>query len=348
VTNIISVEELIADLRRTGVRLWEEAGRLRYRAPKGVLTPDRLDALRDNKEAVIAWLRETDSPVVLRPDHDARYDPFPLTDVQAAYLLGRGQVFEYGGVACHVYLEIHYPRLDAGRAEHAWNRLVERHDMLRVVIEPEGYQRVLPTVPRLVVPELDLRGLDDARARAELAAVRASMDHAIHDTTTWPVFALRLTQTEAHTVLHLSMDFLVADWTSIWTLLGEFEALYAEPARELPPLGITFRDYVIRPRPTAPGLLVGATGRPARRPRTTGAPTAAVPGAFHPAVAATGHLGVGAAEATHRRPRPHAVRRRADRLCRRDPALVRDAPVQSQLDGAQPPAAAPEARPGGR
>ncbi|WP_213451843.1 amino acid adenylation domain-containing protein [Rhizomonospora bruguierae] len=247
-TNILSADELIADLRRTGVQLWEEAGRIRYRAPKGVLTPDRLDALRANRDAVIASLRDADPPVVLRPDPDARYDPFPLTDVQAAYLLGRGQVFEYGGVGCHVYLEITYPRLDAGRAETAWNRLVERHDMLRVVIEPEGYQRVLPTVAHLVLPELDLRGLDDARARAELAAVRAELDHAMHDTTTWPVFALRLTQTAAHTVLHLSMDFLVADWTSIWLLLGEFEACYAEPARELPPLEITFRDHVIAER----------------------------------------------------------------------------------------------------
>nr|WP_273377611.1 non-ribosomal peptide synthetase [Actinopolymorpha pittospori] len=145
-------------------------------------------------------------------------------------------------------MEINYSRLDTGRAEIAWNRLVERHDMLRVVIEPEGYQRVLPTVADLVLPELDLRGLDEVRAQAELAAVRDDMDHAIHDTTTWPVFALRLTQTEAHTVLHLSMDFLVADWTSIWMLLGEFEALYAEPALELPPLEITFRDYVIAER----------------------------------------------------------------------------------------------------
>ncbi|MFV2175671.1 amino acid adenylation domain-containing protein [Actinomadura sp. LOL_016] len=256
-TNIISVEELIADLRRTGVRLWEEAGRLRYRAPKGVLTPDHLEALRANKEAVIERLRDGEAPVVLRPDREARYDPFPLTDVQAAYLLGRGQAFEYGGVACHVYMEIRYPRLDAGRAETAWNRLVERHDMLRVVIEPEGYQQVLPTVAHLELPELDLRGMDEARAQAELAAVRADMDHAIHDTTTWPVFALRLTQTAADTVLHLSMDFLVADWTSIWMLLGEFEALYAEPTRELPPLEITFRDYVIAER----GLRESGRGR---------------------------------------------------------------------------------------
>jgi pyochelin synthetase len=239
-----TVEELLADLHRVGVRLWEEGGQLRYRAPKGVLTPDRLDALRANKEAVIARLRAEDHLVSATPDPSARYDPFPLTDVQAAYLLGRHEAFGYGGVACHVYLEINYPDLDPARAEAAWNRLIDRHDMLRVVIEPEGYQRVLPAVARLALPVRDLRGLGLPQVSEELAEIRTEMDHKVHDTTQWPLFEVRLTRTPERAILHLSIDFLVADWASIWTLLGEFEALHADQARQLPPLDITFRDYL--------------------------------------------------------------------------------------------------------
>ena len=34
------------------------------------------------------------------------YQPFPLTDVQSAYLIGREQDQVLGGVGCHAYFEI--------------------------------------------------------------------------------------------------------------------------------------------------------------------------------------------------------------------------------------------------
>ncbi|URN13796.1 hypothetical protein LUW77_27615 [Streptomyces radiopugnans] len=81
-------ETLVADLRERGVQLWEDGGRLRFRAPRGVLTDEWREALAAHKEAVLACLRAESLTVVRDPEH--RYDPFPLTDVQSAYLLGLG------------------------------------------------------------------------------------------------------------------------------------------------------------------------------------------------------------------------------------------------------------------
>ncbi|MGN9841243.1 amino acid adenylation domain-containing protein [Nonomuraea sp. H19] len=237
--------ELIAELRREGVRLWEEAGRLRYRAPKGILTADRLEALRAAKESVLARLRGESAEVAVTPDPGARFEPFPLTDVQAAYLVGRTEAVRYGGVACHVYLEVNYPDLDPQRVEAAWNRLIERHDMLRVVVSADGYQRVLPAVEHLTVAATDLRGAPEARVGSAFETVRAEMGHRVYDTTRWPLFDLRVTRADERAVLHLSMDFLVADWASIWLLLGEFEALHTDPAGELPEPDLRFRDYLL-------------------------------------------------------------------------------------------------------
>ena len=39
-------------------------------------------------------------------DEEHMYDAFPLTDVQMAYLMGRDESYELGGVSTHVYLEI--------------------------------------------------------------------------------------------------------------------------------------------------------------------------------------------------------------------------------------------------
>ncbi|HEY5835390.1 acyl carrier protein, partial [Streptomyces sp.] len=43
---------------------------------------------------------------VLVPDPDSRFEPFPLTDLQQAYLLGRGGFFALGNVAAGFYAEI--------------------------------------------------------------------------------------------------------------------------------------------------------------------------------------------------------------------------------------------------
>ena len=242
------ISSLITDLRKAGVQLWEEDGQLRYRAPKGVVTPEQLDALRAGKAAMVELLRAEAVPDVLTPDPAARHEPFPLTDVQSAYLLGRGDVFGFGGVACHVYLEVNYPDLDPDRLESAWNRLIERHDMLRAVVESDGYQRVLPTVPHLSVPVADLRAAGADQVESALESARDQLGHRVYRTTEWPLFELRATRTAERAVLHLSMDFLIADWASIWLLLAEFEALHTDPERELPPLDLQFRDYLLAER----------------------------------------------------------------------------------------------------
>ncbi|WP_432774811.1 amino acid adenylation domain-containing protein [Brevibacillus gelatini] len=244
----ISSIELLTRLRQEGVSLWEEGGNLRYKAPKGSLAPEDLQSLREQKAEIVALLRQEAQPVVVVPDPDARFAPFPLTDVQSAYLLGRYELFGYGGVACHIYLELDYPELDPVRTEEAWNQLIARHDMLRATIDSDGQQRVMETVPRLAVPYTDTSELDAAKAEAVLETIREDMGHRMYDTAQWPLFGIAVTKTADRAVLHVSMEFLIADWASIWLLLGEFEALYKEPNKELPKLPITFRDYVLAER----------------------------------------------------------------------------------------------------
>jgi len=240
--------ELIGRLQRLGVELWEEGGTLRYRAPQGSLSANDLDRLRAAKPDLLDLLRAeaaADRGVIADPAR--RHEPFPLTDVQSAYLLGRGAAFEQGGVACHVYLELGYPSLDPVRVELAWNRLIARHDMLRVVIDPAGFQQVLPEVPPLAIPVVQAPG-GESGLTAALDRVRDELGHKIHDPGRWPLFELRLTRGDARWVLHLSLDFLVADWASLWRVLSEFEVCHADPATALPPLGVTFRDYVLAER----------------------------------------------------------------------------------------------------
>nr|MDK7246391.1 phosphopantetheine-binding protein [Staphylococcus lugdunensis] len=51
------------------------------------------------------------------------YQPFPLTDVQSAYLIGREQDQVLGGVGCHAYFEIIGHQVDIEKLNQAWNEL---------------------------------------------------------------------------------------------------------------------------------------------------------------------------------------------------------------------------------
>ena len=60
----------------------------------------------------------------------------------------------------------------------------------------------------------------------------------------WPFFNFGITKFADQTVLHLTMDFMIADWTSIWILVAEFEQGYFDgklaKTAEVP----SFRDYL--------------------------------------------------------------------------------------------------------
>ncbi|MDT9693753.1 methyltransferase domain-containing protein, partial [Streptomyces sp. P9(2023)] len=64
-------------------------------------------------------------PVVV-PDPEGRFEPFALTDLQQAYLLGRSGFFALGGGPAGFYAEIDAVSLDVERLEAAWNAVVER------------------------------------------------------------------------------------------------------------------------------------------------------------------------------------------------------------------------------
>src|SRR5262249_29058143 len=63
----------------------------------------------------------------VEPDPKHRYEPFPLTDLQQAYWVGRTDTFALGDISIHLYLEYESDQLDLERFSQAWNLLIKRH-----------------------------------------------------------------------------------------------------------------------------------------------------------------------------------------------------------------------------
>ncbi|WP_324197043.1 non-ribosomal peptide synthetase [Nocardia cyriacigeorgica] len=243
----MNVSELVTDLRQRGVHLWADGDQLRFRAPQGALTPEDKQRLVANKPAVLAHLADDQATFTVTPDPAAAHEPFPLTPVQQAYLVGRDPTYPFGGVACASYLEIRYDGVEPERVEHAWNALVRRHDMLRATVHPDGHQQVAATVPHYEIPVTDVHGDADA-LDAVLDRQRDDLLGPAGPTGTWPLFAARITRTGTGCVLHLLVELLVVDAASMQLLLAELDELVhagGTDAAPRPAPAIGFRDYVL-------------------------------------------------------------------------------------------------------
>ncbi|CAM2064444.1 Amino acid adenylation domain-containing protein [Sulfidibacter corallicola] len=200
-------------------------------SPEGVVT----DAERDGF-----------TPTPLEPRPEARFEPFPLTDVQHAYWIGRSGLMTLGKVATHIYTELDSEILDPERCEHAIQTLVQRHDMLRAIVLETGEQQVLQKVPDYRIAVEDLRDLDEETARARLDAKRDRLSHQVLPADRWPLFHIEATRHGSGKIrFHVSMDALVTDGWSMRLLSKQFLELYADPGHEIEPLPLTFRDYVL-------------------------------------------------------------------------------------------------------
>lgn len=180
------------------------------------------------------------------PDVKNAYEPFPLTDIQRAYVLGRQNLYDLGNVATHAYIERDYHNLDIDRVESTFNKLITRHSMLRVVFDTNLFsQKILPEVPYYKIKVQHIDTLDNDLQESGLNYWREEMSHQVLDITTWPIFDIRCSVLPDKIKLHLSFDVLVLDGQSLNILMSEWTKLYNSPSIELPKLDCGFRDCVI-------------------------------------------------------------------------------------------------------
>ncbi|HEY9810222.1 MAG TPA: amino acid adenylation domain-containing protein [Halomicronema sp.] len=183
---------------------------------------------------------------VITPDVENRYQTFPLNEMQQAYWIGRNSFFEMGNVAIHGYVEIESNNLDLERFSLAWQRVVERHDMLRAIVLPNGEQQILEKVPIYKIEVFDLRNLDAEISREKLEEIRNRLSHQVLPLDRWPLFEICACQIKNHrTRLHISIDALCIDGWSFQILFRDLVKFYTNPNIEIPPLKLSFRDCVL-------------------------------------------------------------------------------------------------------
>ncbi|QGZ37685.1 amino acid adenylation domain-containing protein [Pseudoduganella flava] len=183
------------------------------------------------------------------PDHAHRHEPFPLTDIQQAYWVGRSGTMELGDVATHIYLEVDIRQGELDRFVAAWNVLIRRHDMLRAIFLPSGEQQILAEVPPYAFEVIELADLDEDEAERRRLALRERMSHQVLPADRWPLFDIKALRAAPRRFrLCISIDILLVDAWSMNMLIEQWLQLYREPALALAPIDFSFRDYVLAER----------------------------------------------------------------------------------------------------
>lgn len=246
----LPTDQFIIFLQQKGIHLALNAQQqLHYKAKRGALTTDLQAELKQRKPELIHFLQQTQAKSNALPqiiaDPDKRHEPFPLTDIQEAYWLGRSETFELH-TSTHFYEEFVGDNLNPQRLEQAWNKLLKHHDMLRAIILPSGQQKVLDQVKPVPITCYDLCDADETTIKEHLNSLRHKLLVTPFIPEQWPLFHICFTQLPAQKVrIHFSVDMLIVDWGSYTILMREWAALYYQPEQPLPDINITFRDYVL-------------------------------------------------------------------------------------------------------
>ena len=200
---------------------------------------DFLNLILEKREDIVDVETDELPAIVFEPENI--YKPFPMTDIQQSYWIGRSGAYELGDVGVHCYFEMDCEHLDVEELEKAWNKLIVRHDMMRAVMQTDGKnQIILEKVPYYHIDE-ETFGEEEAD---KLIEVRKKMANHVFQVTEWPMFEVRASRIgNQKTRLHLSFDNIVFDGFSIFRLFNEWKVIYNQEEYLLPEIRGSFRDY---------------------------------------------------------------------------------------------------------
>src|SRR3954465_1495556 len=78
----MKVQTLLNELRKLGVQLQLVDSQLKINAPAGILTPDYIEQIKENRSAMVAYLKDLNRET---------YRPIPRVGKQESYILSNSQ-----------------------------------------------------------------------------------------------------------------------------------------------------------------------------------------------------------------------------------------------------------------
>ena len=251
-------KQLITELAGREILLSVSDKKLQVTAPKGRMTADYAQLIRDNKAALIAYLTDLNlqRADVLAPIEPARIksgERIGLSHAQMSIWLTSKLSQQANEYNIPLAFEV-VGDFNAEAALGALTRLVKRHQILRTQYfeDDNGPWQVITDTFHIPFEQIDLRNLNEEQQHAEISKQIKQESAAIFDLTNdimlrgkWLLCSD--TDSKGKGVLLLNIHHIAADGWSMPILFEEFLDLYHSEVHQIPsrlaPLPVQYADY---------------------------------------------------------------------------------------------------------
>lgn len=166
---------------------------------------------------------------------------FDLTEIQKAYILGRGENMLLGGIGTHAYFEIK-TSLKLEKINESLNYLIKKNPMLRAVMTEDGQQELLDYIPEYNMEIVDLQNDSKDVQENQILKFRTELSHKVYNIYKWPLFdikAIKINKKESY--MFISIDLLISDGLSIKNVLSQLIQVYNGKNIDI---NFTFKEYL--------------------------------------------------------------------------------------------------------
>ncbi|WP_035060990.1 non-ribosomal peptide synthetase [Andreprevotia chitinilytica] len=247
----MDIKAFLMELRELGVTFSVQNGKLRSQSAKGVLPLETQTKIRDNKDAIIAFLTSTfgldaERAPLVRVSRDT---PLPLSYAQQRlWFLDQ---LEAGSPFYNIPNAMRFcGALDVAALRQTLNEIVRRHETLRThfALVNDVPQQIIAATLTIELPVADLTEVP-AHERESVAQRRGDDEAKIpFDLATGPVIRAKLLKLapDDHILLY-TLHHIVSDGWSMGVLIREMAALYGAYTKQqpspLPELAIQYADF---------------------------------------------------------------------------------------------------------
>lgn len=235
--------ELLVELEKKGITFETVDGKLKYKDSKGNFTEDSKEKVKKYREEIIEILKKKQTIDDFITDNNCEATVYPLTDVQAAYLVGKTEAVKWGGIGCKGYIEVDFGSYSEEEISRAWEVLVDRHEMLRAKVTETGFEILERDEIDYEIEIINLQKMEEKEKTVTLSRIREDFSKYVFHTENPPLFKVVITKRMEGNFFHLLVDLIVSDFASVQILISEMGELLKGISLEK--LRYRFSDYAM-------------------------------------------------------------------------------------------------------
>lgn len=261
---MMTIIEFLANLRRNNIKVWVEGDRLRYHAPKGIMTSDLLSELSLKKQEIIEILGQNQenkrSNPTVQPIPLDGHIPLSFTQQRLWFLeklIPNRSIYHInGGIRLQGCLNVI-------ALEQSLNEIISRHEILRTgvkVVAGKPKQVIFPSLT-LNINHVNLRSLPKSQKLANVELLSQKEAQNPFNLAQAPLMRASLFQLEEFDyILILIFHHLVFDAWSMSVLIKElgilYESKHEQKSSYLPKLSLQYADFALWQRKELPETLM--------------------------------------------------------------------------------------------